>query len=419
MEPFRVAGFRWTWLCVLLANTARYGLVLVAGSEAYQITHSAMWASLVMMFLLAPMLVLGPFTGALADRYPRVPLMGIALLIAGAGCVVGAVLHGSPELRLGVVVGTSLCSGIGMALFGPAWQAMIPGVLGTRKLLGGGAFIRIAAQGGEFIGPAIGTPIVLALGSRGGFVYCAVLYAFAAAMTLRLAREEPADERSPEPILAKVVEGARYVLGHRRVGGLLLLTTLHCALTMGFLGLLPGLATHRLHSPNSYGALVTALGLGAIVGALILAFVSVRAVTTPVLLICGTASGAFQIWMGLSSSVFAALTAAFLTGAAQSTFMAASYSAVQTLTENRFRGRVASVSSMMNAGSMGLLGMAWAALADVWSESFVLASLGALFVLVMALFLVMFAPLRSRHGMELTPGWPLLAGGSQATVTGG
>lgn len=402
VEPFRIAGFRWTWLCVLLANTARYGLVLVAGSEAYHITQSAIWASLVMMFLLAPMLVLGPFTGAMADRYPRVLLMGIALLVAGASCVVGAVLHGSPELRLGVVVGTSLCSGVGMALFGPAWQAMIPGVLGARKLLGGGAFTRIAMQGGEFIGPAIGTPILLALGPRGGFAYCAALYAIAAAMTLRLVREEPADERSAEPILAKVAEGARYVLGHSRVGGLLLLTTLHCALTMGFLGLLPGLASHRLHSADSYGALVTALGLGAIVGALVLAFISARAVTTPVLLICGTASGALQIWMGLAGTVPAALTAAFLTGAAQSTFMAASYSALQTLTENRFRGRVASVSSMMNAGSMGLLGMAWAAWADAWSESLVLAVLGGLFVIMMALFFVMFAPFRSRHGMELT-----------------
>jgi len=412
LEPFKLAGFRWTWLCILLAASARYGLVLVGGREAFDITGSAMWTSLVMMFLLAPVVVLGPITGAMADRHLRSLLMGLALLVACAGCLAGALVSGSDQLRLGIVIASSVLVGVSGAMFGPAWQALIPVVLGARKLLGGGAFTRIAGQGGEFIGPAIGTPIVLGLGTRVGFAYCAALYLLAALLVPWLVRAEPRTERAVEPIWPRLVAGMHYVLGHRRVGGLLLLTALHCALTMGFLGLLPGLAAHRLHDADAYGAIVTALGLGAIVGALVLAVLSTRAVTTPALIACGLGSGAFQVWMGLAGSVTGALVAAFLTGAAQSTFMAASYSAVQTLTEERFRGRVASVSMMMTAGSMGLLGMAWAALADVWSEAFVLAVLGALFVLVVAVFLVLFTPLRTRGGLDVASSTTVLAAGT-------
>jgi MFS family permease len=412
LEPFGLAGFRWTWLCILLSASGRYGLVLVGGREAFHITGSAMWTSLVMMFLLAPVLVLGPITGAMADRHTRSLLMGLSLLLAFVGCLVGALVPGSPELRLAVVVGCSVFVGVSSALFGPAWQALIPVLIGTRKLLGGGAFTRIAGQGGEFIGPAIGTPIVLALGTRVGFGYCAALYLAAALLTPWVARAEPPTERAVEPIWPRLVAGIHYVTGHRRVGGLLLLTALHCALPMGFLGLLPGLAAHRLADADAYGAIVTALGLGAIVGALVLAVLSTRSITVPTLVLCGLGSGAFQVWMGLAGTVTSALVAAFLTGAAQSTFMAASYSAVQTLTEERFRGRVASVSMMMTAGSMGLLGMAWAALADYWSESFVLAVLGALFALVMAVFLVTFPPLRSKAGLDVGSSTTVLAAGS-------
>lgn len=401
-EPFTLPGFRWTWLTVLAFNTGRYGLVLVGGQQAFRLTHSPMWSSLIMMFLLGPMLVLGPVTGALADRYNRIAIMRIACIIAGAACLVGALLDNVPGAQLSLVVGTSIIVGIGASLLSPAWQAIIPTVLGTRKLLGGGAFTRIAMQGGEFLGPAIGTPILIGLGPTEGFAYCAALYALGAATTLAIPIVDGTSTHEGElsRTVDRIVEGVRYIRDNRRVAGVILLTGCHCTLTMAFLGLLPGLASGRLHSASAYGALVTALGLGAIVGALALAFFSVRSTSAPVLLASGILSGVTLAGLGAASTVPAAIVAAGLSGAAQAVFMAASYTAIQTLTVNRFRGRVASVTSMITAGSMGVLGMAWGAAADATSESLVLVMLGGAFVVVVGVFYATFPALRTRHGLE-------------------
>lgn len=402
LEPFTLPGFRWTWLTVLIFNTGRYGLILVGGQEAFRLTGSPIWSSLIMMFLLGPMLVVGPVAGAVADRYNRIVLMRLAGLIAAAACGANALLRGLPEARLGVVVGVSVVVGMGSALFSPAWQAIVPSVLGARRLLGGGAFTRIAAQGGEFLGPALGTPIVLLLGPAAGFGYCAALFVLAAALTLWIpvADGQPTQALDRARTLTRVLQGVRYIRAERRVAGVIVLTGFHCTLTMAFLGLLPGFAAGRLDSPGAYGTLVTALGLGAITGALALAFFSARTATTPVLLGSAVGSGLLLVCLGVADSVPLAIAAAAFSGAAQAIFMAASYSAIQTMTASPFRGRVASVSTMLNAGSMGVLGLGWGAAADASSESLLLIVLGTAFLAVVAVFYLRFTPLRAWHGLD-------------------
>jgi MFS family permease len=402
LEPFTLAGFRWTWLTVLVFNTGRYALILVGGQEAFRLTHSPVWSSLIMMFLLGPTLLFGPVAGVLADRYDRSVLMRIACLVAGLACLADALFRSMPATRLALVVAVSVVVGIASALFSPAWQAIVPSVLGDRKLLGGGAFTRIAVQGGEFIGPAIGTPILVILGPAEGFGYCAALYGLAATLTLRVpvADGRPTPEVDFGTTVGRVMEGFRYIRANRRVAGVIALTGFHCMLTMAFLGLLPGFAAGHLGNPDAYGAMVAALGLGAIVGALVLAFFSVRTATTPVLLGSAVFSGVFLVALGAADSVPTAIAAAACSGAAQAIFMATSYSATQTQTADRFRGRVASVSTMLNAGSMGVLGLGWGAIADAFAASLVLVTLGAAFIIVVVIFYFSFPALQAWNGLD-------------------
>lgn len=82
------------------------------------------------------------------------------------------------------------------------------------------------------------------------------------------------------------------------------------------------------------------------------------------LLASAVGSGLLLVCLGVADSLPLAIAAAAFSGPAQAIFMAASYSAIQTMTLSSFRGR-ASVSTMLNAGSMGGLGLGWGAgLAD-------------------------------------------------------
>lgn len=399
LEPFRLPDFTWTWTSVLLANTGRYGVVLVGGDEAFRTTHSSLWSSLVVMLLLAPTLVFGPIAGALADRHSRKLIMRLACGVAVVGCLGGALIRGSASVRLGVVVGAAMIVGSAQSLFAPSWQALIPNILGERKLLAGGGFTRVAMQGGEFVGPLAVTPIVAILGIKPGFVFCAAAYAIAGALTLRLSTpERPVTE--PATVLHRVVEGVTYIRRNRRLAGVLTLTGFHCALTMAFLGMLPALAAGQLNDTSAYGPLVTTLGLGAIIGAFAVALFSRRLQSAPLLVVSGAASGVLLVALAAASSYRVALAFAFLASAAQAAFMSGSYSVIQTLTADHLRGRVSSVSNMLNAGSMGLLGLGWGAIADATSVPIVLGLLGASFVVVVGVYLATFPPLRTLGGLE-------------------
>lgn len=265
---------------MLLANTGRYGVVLVGGDEAFQATHSSLWSSRVVMLLLAPTLVFGPIAGVLADRHSRKLIMRLACGVAVVGCLAGALIPGSATVRLGVVVGAAMIVGSAKSLFSPSGQALIPSILGERKLLAGGGFTRVAMQGGEFVGPLAVTPIVAVLGIKPGFVFCAAAYATAGALTMRLSTPER-PVTAPATVLRRVAEGVSYICRNRRLAGVLTLTGFHCALTMAFLGMLPALAAGQLDDTSAYGPLVTTLGLGAIIGAFAVALFSRRLQCAP------------------------------------------------------------------------------------------------------------------------------------------
>ena len=153
---FEVRAFRWVWIAVLSGNSGRFAVLLVAGWEAYRLGHgSSLWPSLVSMLLLVPSMFFGLFAGGMADRHNRARLAAIGELINAGGCGVGAVLVLAGQLSLPALLLLTAVVGIGNSVQAPAWQAMVPGLVGERRLLNASMATRIAQQGAELTGPAL------------------------------------------------------------------------------------------------------------------------------------------------------------------------------------------------------------------------------------------------------------------------
>lgn len=403
--PLSVGTFRTVWLTVFAASTGMFALVLVGGAEAYRLSGgSALWASSVFTALLVPSIVASPVAGALADRYSRTHIMAVGVLtsLVGAALVTATIATGVGGL--GVLLGGCLVTGFGRAIIAPAWQALVPGLLGPQRLLSGGALMRVAVQGGEFIGPAVAAAVLAAVGVAASFATAVFFYVVALALLFALLRRGahlPQLPASPprRGIFSPIADGVRYVVRHRPLGLVLILLGLHCALTMAFLGLLPGLAGDHLHDGQLYGPLVTTVGLGAIVGALGLATLASRVDPTRLLIVSAAFSGVGLILLGLAPGPATALAGAFVAGAAQSVFMADAYTVTQTLATDVMRGRVASVSNILTGGSMSLVSLLWGALAEAFSPTLVLAVIGSTYVLATAAFLLFFPAFRHRAGL--------------------
>lgn len=131
---------------------------------------------------------------------------------------------------------------------------------------------------------------------------------------------------------------------------------------------------------SMYGTPLAALGLGAGVRAALVALAAERLDTTRGLVVTAVLSGGTLAWLGVSRDPWSATVAAVLSGAPQAAFMADAYAATQRLVADRLRGRVASMSGMLTAGSMSLLAPACGALVHSLSASAVMVGTGSAFV---------------------------------------
>ena len=383
-SAFEVREFRWVWAGALSGNSGRFAVILVAGWEAYRLGHhSSVWPSMVSLLLLVPSMFFGLFAGSVADRHNRALMATTGQLLNAAACAIAAMLVATGSLDLLSLMLVSAAVGVGNSVQGPAWQAMIPEIVGPERLLNAGMTARIAQQGAELTGPAIGTIVLTTAGPGATFLLCTVFYASGLTMFwhIRSAVSTPDASRSKAGVLAPIAEGLTYVRRQAPIGMLLLWVGLHCSLTMASIGILPALATSNLGgNAGAYGLLLAAFGFGSFLGPLLMMWLAGRVSVAATLIVAGVASGLPLVSMGLVHQIDVAVASSGVAGAAQAVFMAAIYSANQGVSVPSMRGRVASVQLSLTTGAMGLASIGWGALVALVAPGVVLAVPGALFV---------------------------------------
>lgn len=122
---------------------------------------------------LVPVLLLLPFTGALADRVDRRVLVVAAdgvrgALLIGIGIVIVFSRSGP---NLGMLVGLQVVAGTAEAVYRPAAAALIPQVLPPDSLKRGNALLGIGTNIGEIIGPALAGVLIATAGLGWALVF--------------------------------------------------------------------------------------------------------------------------------------------------------------------------------------------------------------------------------------------------------
>ena len=405
-SALQIVPFRWVWGGALSGNSGRFAVILVAGWEAYRLGHhSAVWPSLVSMLLLLPSMFFGLFAGGVADRRNRARMAASGQLINAVSCLAAAALTVSGRLDLANLLVLTAVVGFGNSVQGPAWQAMIPELVGQDRLLNASMTARIAQQGAELTGPAIGTVVLTTAGPGATFFTCSCFYLAGMALFWHVRHAVSTPSRSTgagQGILTPIAQGLSYVRRQTPIGTLLLWVGLHCSLTMASIGILPAVATANLRGDAvAYGLLLSGFGLGSVLGPLLMMGLGGRVGIMRILLVSAALSGLPLIPLGLVPNLFVDLVAAAFAGAAQAVFMAAIYSANQGASLDSMRGRVASVQLSLTTGAMGLASIGWGALAVLVAPGIVLAVPGAAFTLAC----IPFAVRRSRLGRQLTASW--------------
>jgi MFS family permease len=191
---------------------------------AWELTHSALWVSIIAFCNLAPAVVISPIAGAIADRVDRVRLTVASQFVAASQAAILVALLLSGLIRVEFMAGRALCIGIAETFAQPARQCLIPGLVPRHYLPGAVALNSLTYNVARFVGPALSGPMIAAWGVVPP-IACNCLAFLYASFTMHLLRLDPATRighRSNTSVWHDAAEGIRYVARHRGIGPIML-----------------------------------------------------------------------------------------------------------------------------------------------------------------------------------------------------
>jgi MFS family permease len=216
--------------------------------------------------------VLSPVGGAIADRIDRRRLLLGTAIAEAIFAAALAVVVGTGRVSAGVVTLLVLAGGCMVALSLPAFQAILPDLVPRQDLLAASSLGLAGYNLGRVAGPAL-AGLVLAAGSfTWAFALNAVSFG-AVVLALILVRiPEPAPSDEPGGLVARIVAGARAAAAEPGCRLSILTIAVVALLLSPFIALVPAVAIKLFDSGETgTSILITAQGVGAVAGALLLA----------------------------------------------------------------------------------------------------------------------------------------------------
>ncbi|HEU0318293.1 MAG TPA: MFS transporter, partial [Solirubrobacteraceae bacterium] len=211
--------------------------------------------------------------GVWADRLPRHRVMIVSDLARFAlhGLLAGLILAGT--VRVWEIVLVEALFGTAEAFFRPAAAGLLPQTVPESEIQEAKAMTGLFDNTAEFLGPALGTALVLGIGAGPAFALDAASFLLSAALLTRIrprARTLAADGGSRGTLRVELREGFREVRSRTWVWA-----TLAAFCVALFAGLAPWLvlgpvvARERYGSVAVFGVVASALGAGTVIGSLV------------------------------------------------------------------------------------------------------------------------------------------------------
>jgi MFS family permease len=234
-----------------------------------ELSDSAVAVGVAVALQALPMLFLGLWGGLLVDRLDRRKTITATQAVSAVLAAALAVLTLTGWVELWMVF--ALAGGLGLVtvLDVPARQAFVTEMVGPEDFVNAQSLNSTIHNTGRLVGPAVAGLLIAAVGSGVAFAINAVSFV---AVLISLFRIDSAGLRRADPLPRKrgqALEGLRYVWGRPELRACLILVAVIALFGQNFRVVLPLFARDALGGgPETYGWLTSALGAGAVLGAL-------------------------------------------------------------------------------------------------------------------------------------------------------
>ena len=363
--PLRQIAFAVVWAATIIGNTGSFMRDVASAWLVTELGAGPAAVSLIQAAGTLPIFLLAIPAGVLSDILDRRKLLILVQLLLAAVSTALMLLSLSGLMTVASLVGLTFLGGIGAALMGPAWQAIVPELVARPQLRAAVALNSLGINIARSIGPAAGGLLLASLGAAVTYGADVVSYALVIAALLWWRGPEAVQDPLKERFGGAFRAGLRYARSSRPLHIVLLRAAIFFAFASAVWALLPLVARQLLHGDAGfYGMLLGAVGLGAILGAvllpqlrrlmdtdaMLLAAALVTAMVMAMLALAPPAPLALLLLGGLGMAWIAALTG--LNGTAQA------------ILPNWVRGRALAIYLTVFNGAMTAGSLVWGAVAE-------------------------------------------------------
>ncbi|HYM21312.1 MAG TPA: MFS transporter [Candidatus Kapabacteria bacterium] len=249
-----------TWL----QNTALAWLV-------YDLTRDARALGIMSFLGAVPVLVFGAYAGTVADEYPKRRILMWTQSLLGVFAIALAIFIWQGITAIWVFGLINLLSGVVIAFDLPTRQAFVVEMVGQEDITNAVALNSAIFNAARLFGPALGALVISAVSIEmcfflNGISFLAVIVGL---WMMRLPKAERVTEKRSRSRIKAMREGAEYLYHIPNFRALMTLVITMTLFAWSYTVNLPVIAVEMLHGNSStYGALLTANGLGALVAAL-------------------------------------------------------------------------------------------------------------------------------------------------------
>ncbi len=362
-SPLAQPVFRALWIAGLASDFGAWSHEVGEGWLMTSLTGSPLGVSLLQSAdSLAVFLLVIP-AGALADVVDRRRLA----IQTQAWMLVTAALLGALTLahRMtpATLIGLTFVMGVGSAVDGPVWQAIVPELVPRRELPQAVALGGLSLNLARAFAPALGGIVVAAAGPAAVFLLNAASFAYVLAVLVRWRRVAVRPSGPSERFFGAMQAGLRYVRNSPELIAAFFRTGASVFGSICLMALLPLFARRELALGSlGFGLLFGCMGTGAVVSALLLPKFAIAAETA---LTAGTLSFASALCaLSFTHSPWGAGGVIVVAGGAWMAIVSSLNVAVQIATPAWVRARVLAAFMLVFQGAIAFGGVAWGALAS-------------------------------------------------------
>jgi predicted MFS family arabinose efflux permease len=378
----RHRNFRLWFLGQLVSLVGMWMQSTAQGFLVYELTKSPAYLGYVGFAAGLPAWVFTLYGGVIADRVARRRLIVVTQSVMMLLALVLATLVFSGAVRPWHILVLATCLGVANAFDAPARQAFVVEMVDRQDLSNAIALNSTMFNAATIIGPAVGGAVYALAGA--GWCFAANGLSYLAVIAGLLLMRLPAEGRAPRrgSVLAALREGLAYMAADADARAIVTIVGVFSLIAVGSVTLMPAWSVEILHGDvRVNGLLLSARGLGALGGALMIAALGHR-VARGGLLVAGTFALPLSLlvfsrlaWLPASLAVLVAVGWGFMV------IVNTANALLQTRVPDALRGRVMSIYTLVFFGSMPLGALLAGGAAHRWGAPATVAA-GACLLLV-------------------------------------